>query len=151
MNLIVKIPTIILLFVFACAKPDEISDEPEIKFKEIKFFGAESQPDSAWIFFDFTDGDGDLGQNDTTVNCILNYYEKDGLGVKLYPQFKRTYSLPNLTPDATNKGIEGTISIAIKPSPVFNIFTDSLYQWTIQVWDRSGNASNITETPFLNK
>lgn len=151
MKLIVKIPTIILLFVFACTKPDDISDVPEIEFKQIQFFGDFNSPDSAWIHFDFKDGDGNLGEDDTTINCVLNYYEKDGQSVKLFPEFKRSYSLPDLTPNASDKAIEGVISIAIKPSPVYNIFSDSLYQWTIQVWDRAGNASNISSTPFLSK
>lgn len=108
--------------------------------------------DSAVYLFGFTDGDGDLGSEDSAeFNCFLNYYEKDGDSMKLYPAFQREYRLPSLTPNAKNKAIEGEISLTIKPAPIFNILNDSVYQWGCFIRDRAGNESDEIKSSIQSK
>lgn len=117
----------------------------------MQFFGPENMPDSALIVFTFIDEDGDLGNEDTLTNCEMRYFERLNLNLVEFPDFKRTYSIPNLSPDAKNKYISGEMEFIIKPAPIFNIFSDSLYLWEIQIWDRAGNASNTIKTPLYDK
>jgi hypothetical protein len=141
------------LLVVGCIKDDEFSKIPSLEFKSFTTFsGNGTDIDSASFTFLFTDGDGDLGDDDTSVvNCFLDYYEKDGDTMKHFPQFQRTYRLPNLTPNAKDQSISGEVSIILKPAPIFNQLTDSLYEWSCKVNDRAGNLSNQVATNQLVK
>lgn len=137
----------------SCLKNDEYSEIPELSFISYKTFSANGvDVDSAVYVFGFTDGDGDLGSDDSSdVNCFLHYYEKDADSMRLYPSFQREYRLPSLTPNAKNKAIDGEISLTIKPAPTFNPLNDSVYQWGCTVMDRSGNESNEVKSAILSK
>ena len=39
----------------------------------------------------------------------------------------------------------------LKPAPIYNTLTDSLYEWRCSVEDRSGNQSNQVSTGLLTK
>lgn len=147
--LIPVLPTIVV----GCLKDDEYSVVPDLTFKSFKTFSANVVDiDSATFTFSFTDGDGDIGSSDTTVlNCFMDYYEADGDTMKYFPSFQRQYRLPNLTPNAKNKSIEGEISLTIKPAPIFNPATDSAYQWKCFIIDRAGNESNVVSSPVYSK
>lgn len=150
-NLLVKVLSIVVFLLFSCTKSNDINPIPQITFKKMQFFGPSTMPDSALIVIGFVDENGDLGNEDSTTNCVMRYWERINLNNIEFPQFKRTYTLPNLSPDAKNKYISGEIELIIKPAPVFNIFSDSLYFWEVQIWDRAGNASNIVKTPLYDK
>ena len=141
------------LLVAGCIKDDEFSEIPVLEFKSFNTFSANGNDlDSASFTFSFTDGDGNLGSDDTTVvNCFLDYYEKDGDTMKYFPQFQRSYRLPSLTPNAKDQSISGEVSITIKPAPIFNLLTDSVYEWRCTVNDRVGNNSNQITTGILIK
>ena len=80
------------------------------------------------------------------------YEEKNGDSTTAFPEIlPRKYNLPNLTPNARDKNIEGSISLILKPAPIYNIATDSSYRYTCYVIDREGNSSNIISTNWNSK
>lgn len=144
----ISLITLTVVITTSCLKNDEYSSVPELTFISYNTFSSDGvDVDSAVYTFSFTDGDGDLGSDDSAVvNCFLHYYEKDADTMKLYPSFIREYRLPSLTPNAKNKAIDGEISLTLKPAPIFNPFNDSTYQWGCTVMDRAGNESNEIRT-----
>ena len=139
------------LFLVGCIKDDEFPVIPSLEFKEFQIFSGNGI-DSAVFTFSFKDGDGDLGNDDTlAVNCFLDYYEKDGDTMKYFPQFQRAYRLPSLTPNSKDQSISGEVSIVLKPAPIYNTLTDSVYAWRCSVEDRAGNKSNQISTVVLTK
>lgn len=147
---LIPLTTLILV---GCIKDDEFSDIPSLEFKNFETHSANgSDIDSASFTFSFKDGNGDLGDDDTTVvNCFLDYYEKDGDTMKYFPQFQREYRLPSLTPNAKDQSISGEVSITLKPAPIYNILTDSIYEWRCFVLDRAGNKSNEASSGTMSK
>ena len=137
-----------------CIKDDNFDIVPILNFEEYTVYSDnENNVDSALFKFLFTDGDGDLGSVDSTeFNCFLMYEEKNGDSTTTFPEIMpREYSLPNLTPNAQDKNIEGSISLILKPAPIFNIDTDSAYRYRCYVIDRAGNSSNIISTNWNSK
>ena len=49
----------------SCFEPPEFSDEPEISFNSIEFVPVETRRDSLILTFNFRDGDGDIGLDNT--------------------------------------------------------------------------------------
>ncbi len=141
------------LLVAGCIKDDEFSDIPELEYKSFDTFASNGTDiDSASFTFLFKDGNGDLGSDDTTVvNCFFDYYEKDGDTMKYFPQFQRTYRLPSLTPNAKDQSISGEVSITLKPAPIYNLLTDSAYEWRCTVKDRAENESNQISAGVITK
>ena len=137
-----------------CIKDDNFDIVPILNFEEYTVYSDnDNNVDSALFKFLFTDGDGDLGSVDSTeFNCFLMYEEKNGDSTTTFPEIMpREYSLPNLTPNAQDKNIEGSISLILKPAPIFNIATDSAYRYRCYVIDRAGNSSNIISTNWNSK
>tara|TARA_B100001778_G_scaffold334625_1_gene346820 strand:- start:2414 stop:2884 length:471 start_codon:yes stop_codon:yes gene_type:complete len=137
-----------------CIKDDNFDIVPVLDFEEYTVYrNIENIVDSAVFKFLFTDGDGDLGSLDSTeFNCFLIYEEKNGDSIGTFPEISpREYSLPNLTPNAQDKNIEGSISLILKPAPIYNISSDSAYRYTCYVIDRAGNKSNTITSGWTNK
>ena len=130
----------------SCIKNDDFDLIPVLEFEEYNTFrDVENKVDSAYFKFNFQDGDGDLG-SDThdDFNCFLIYEEKNGDSIASFPEMMpREYSLPNLTPNAQDKNIEGVITLILKPAPIYNFSTDSAYRYACYVVDRDGNYSNV--------
>tara|TARA_B100001540_G_scaffold204853_1_gene180467 strand:+ start:980 stop:1465 length:486 start_codon:yes stop_codon:yes gene_type:complete len=142
------------ILLFSCIKDDDFDAVPSIDFKEYTVYvNSLNSVDSALFKFSFTDGDGDLGSlNSDEFNCFLIYEEMHGDSIVGFPEIPpREYSLPNLTPSARDKNIEGSISLILKPVPIFNISTDSIYRYTCYVIDRKGNKSNTITSGWNEK
>tara|TARA_B100000963_G_scaffold359927_1_gene388803 strand:- start:632 stop:1105 length:474 start_codon:yes stop_codon:yes gene_type:complete len=138
----------------SCIKDDDFDIVPILDFEEyIVFENIDDTADSALFKFLFTDGDGDIGSTDSTVfNCFLLYEEKNGDSIATFPEIMpREYSLPNLTPNAQDKNIEGSISLILKPAPIYNFSSDSAYRYRCYIIDRAGNKSNIISTGWNSK
>ncbi|MCX6182320.1 MAG: hypothetical protein NT150_10365 [Bacteroidetes bacterium] len=146
----------IIFLLASCIKKKEFNVVPELTFQNYtvfydsidgKFFG-----DSAYLTFAFTDGDGDLGSDDESVESLfMSYYEDDGNGFVHQPDLDRAVSVPKLTSNGNNKGIEGTFLQIIKTypdvTPVYNYKTPYPYKWKLMMVDRAGHKSNVIETP----
>tara|TARA_Y100000739_G_scaffold47128_1_gene36510 strand:- start:629 stop:1102 length:474 start_codon:yes stop_codon:yes gene_type:complete len=140
--------------ILGCIKDDNFDVVPVLDFEEYTVYrNINNEVDSALFKFLFKDGDGDIGSIDSTeFNCFLVYEEKNGDSITNFSQIlPREYSLPNLTPNARDKNIEGSISLILKPAPIFNIATDSAYRYKCYLVDRLGNYSNTISTNWNSK
>ncbi len=154
--LLVAITTCILS---ACLKPNTYPIEPVIEFKSFEFKG-----DSGVVKFSFTDGDGDIGLNDSDNespfdtgsvyynNIFIRYYEKvNGAWVQGTNPFgdpiEFKYRIQRITPTGNNKALKGEIIVNIVPIAYnpFSLNNDSI-KYDIKLVDRAIHLSNIAET-----
>ena len=133
------------LLLVGCIKDDNFDVVPLIEFQGFEVFkSSENAIDSAKFEFTFQDGDGDIGAIDSSeFNCFLIYEEKhlDSI-ITLSSVPNRAYSIPNLTPNAKDKNIEGVISLTIKPAPIYSLLNDSMYRYSCYVIDRANHYSD---------
>jgi len=98
------------------------------------------------ITFEFTDGDGNIGEpeNSKTKNLFVSEY---GIlnGVKQTP-VESQYRLPDVTPDGQNKSLKGEVDVDIV---LFANYPHDSVQYEIYISDRSNNESNIISTPII--
>ncbi len=140
---------------YACVKPPDYPKEPVIGFKSLSKNSlrqsARDPNESLSITFSFTDGDGDLGFQDTSTSLFIT----DGrTGFK-----KPAYSIPYVEQQGAGNGISGEITIRV-PSEccignlngfpvacrdVRQAFDTFFYR--IAIKDRAGNLSNEIRTP----
>ena len=97
------------------------------------------------ITFEFTDGDGNIGEpdNSETKNLFVSEY---GIlnGVKQAP-ITSEYRMPDITPNGQNKSLKGEVDLEIVL--LFYPYDSVLYE--IYIVDRSNNESNIISTPMI--
>jgi len=138
------------LFALSCTQPPDYPDEPVIKFerlsKSIMQQGNLLQ-DSLLLTISFTDGDGDLGDEENNVHIRL----KD----KRINLESATFSIPLIPEQGSGNGISGDINMVVFTSccildnrtcePFAELPVDTLI-YEIQIEDRAGNLSNIVES-----
>ena len=155
---------IVSLVLQSCFKKEEYPIEPNIAYDSFKVFG-----DSATLTFNFTDGDGDLGLNDSDTlapydissefhyNIYVNYYEKDdqqgwvqGLDLDGNPVVFRYRMEPVIT-KGKSKGIKGKIEIGISNGLYYNPLSDQsdTLKYDIQLIDKALHKSNIIESEVI--
>ncbi len=143
--------------IFACTIRPQFSIIPELTYTGLSSNSMTQSSvlgDSIFLYFQFTDGDGDIGvaefQNEfdliITDNRTGNVYDR--------------YKTPFVPEQGASNGIEGTVSLklfttccifneSIPPCSAPPQFpTDSL-TLDIQMFDRAGNASNIITTELI--
>jgi hypothetical protein len=136
---------IILIAIQSCKKTEEVSPIPFIELEYIQVNNNGFVDTSASVKIFYRDGDGDLGSlNDNTAqkeNVFVRAYEKkNGVFSFLIDQ---NATMPNLTPTASNKTIEGEIEYLLQlPLQVNN---DTLY-YEVYIQDRAGHKSNVLKT-----
>lgn len=134
-----------VLWMAGCKKKEEISPIPYIELQLLQVNNNGFIDTSATVKFYYRDGDGDLGsltdQTSQEENIFIKTYEKkNGVFNFLIDQ---NATMPNLTPTASNKNIEGEIEYLLQlPLAVNN---DTL-KYEIYIKDRSGNKSNAINT-----
>jgi hypothetical protein len=120
--------------------------------------------DSAMVSFGFTDGDGDIGLDDSELdppydsssvyyyNLYLDYYEKDdangwqqGTDLNGNP-ISFQYRIQRIEVKGKQRGMKGTIDVALNDFQ--NPFSDQsdTIKFTIKLIDRALNESNVIET-----
>jgi len=149
-----------LLFILSCTKPPHYPNEPVIKFNRLSKNTAKAgfgSQDSLLITFDFTDGDGDIGNEDNQINVQFKDLRDDS-------EFL-TYSIPFIPVRGANNGISGEVSIILElgnpiccftPEGIGDCFPPFLVEkdtmvYEIYILDRAGNRSNkiLTDSIFL--
>jgi hypothetical protein len=135
----------------ACTKAPDFPVVPVISNlrtnKDVLLQGFSNQ-DTLWFFFDFTDGDGDLGSEDS-----LNIFVIDDRDNNVF----ESYRIPFLPIEGAKNGIEG--SIRARANTTCCIFPDNtppctpslVYPrdtvlYSLYIVDRAGNKSNILTT-----
>lgn len=141
----------------ACLKPEKFPDEPSISYKSFEQFG-----DSASLTISFTDGDGDVGldESDSSApfdtaspyynNLFVDYEElRNGTWTPITFEIPLCYRIPRITPTGQNKALEGEIAVAIEPWPIVPGNTYDTVRFHVRLYDRALNESNrVTSDPI---
>ncbi|MBK7946699.1 MAG: hypothetical protein IPJ85_15975 [Flavobacteriales bacterium] len=134
--------------------------EPAIKFQsftEFRDIGA-NQRDSASLVIYFTDGDGDIGLDDSDssppfntgsdyyYNLFVEYEElQNDVWVPVSLALPLRYRIPRITPTGQNKALEGEIAVALP----WRIIPDSVtrtVRFNVRLVDRKLHESNRVYT-----
>jgi hypothetical protein len=135
----------------SCLKKQTASPIPVISFKDFQ-----ANKDTANLYINFIDGDGDIGltQSDTVApnnyNCYISYIEKQrGVWVKRDLPSEFNYRIPNVNTSSKKKNIQGEIKIALKPF-YYDIFSSyDTIKYEIYIVDKALNKSNVISTPEI--
>ena len=150
-------PIAVLLFLAACATPPEYPNEPIIEFVSLSkdtlsrpLGGVDAFADSVLVTISFTDGDGDIGDIDTTLSLVF-IDSRNGA--------KNDLKIPFVNEVGASSGIKGEISFIVNaqccifPDPFINPCTDVLpgypydpLTYDVYITDRAGNESNTVTT-----
>ena len=144
----------------SCIQPPDLPDEPVITFtgmsRNFMDQGALNQ-DSIVVFFDFTDGDGDIGFKPSdrrldNFDMIIIDKRTDNVQDRFF--------LPHVPPKGAGNGIVGSARVVVfgtcciyddgsaSCEPNENQLTDSV-EFEIYIRDRAGNESNRITTPTI--
>ena len=132
---------LIVLLLFACKKDETLSVVPIIEFKSISPLTAQEYIDDINITISYTDGDGDLGENNPDVYNLFVLDNRNGIEYK--------FRIPELSPNGNEIAIEGHFNIKINGSGITNGSTSQQVNYDIYVTDRGGNVSNTVSTPYI--
>ena len=145
-----------------CVKPPDYPIEPVIAFQSVSPNTTLQQPffkasDTVYtdLTFTFTDGDGDLGFEDSETSLIIT-------DTRL-PNIPLNYLIPLVPAEGSGNGISGTVVVRVPvscciPDPVDGIplpacDTSSITMqlrdtvvYSIQIKDRAGHLSNVVES-----
>lgn len=135
-------------FFSSCLKKQTASPVPAIEFKSFI-----ANKDTAELYINFIDGDGDIGltQNDTVApnnyNCFITYIEKQmGVWVKRELPIDFNYRIPIVNTSNKKKTIKGEIKIAIKPFYYDPFSQFDTIKYELYIVDRALNKSNVIST-----
>ncbi len=148
MKNIVLLSIVLALAITACIQPPDYPIEPEIEFVSVSKSEVLQAIDTFRINFAYTDGDGDIGLDlDDPDNNVIITDSRTG--------FEESFKVPVVPQQGASNGISGEISLLVFASCCLNSNPICLptteanpeeVTYTIQMFDKSGNASNIIQT-----
>lgn len=151
--------TVLLAGIFSCVKPPNYPNEPQIEYiglnkSAITQGNLNTPPDTLEVIFSFTDGDGDIGFPDDSLNVFdaFLYDSRDS--------FRHIFRLPVLPEQGIGNGVSGEITLRVPNRlPICCTFPDGstacrpstryptdTMSFLIQIMDRAGHLSNIVRT-----
>ena len=146
--------SLLISLVVGCIKAPEFPDIPEIELLGLsnsRMKQSAFNEDSTVVFIEFTDGDGDIGSDDS-----LNVFVKD-----LRDNFiSNRFRIPYVPEAGANNGISGELSLTLYTTcctypngqapctPSDQFLFDSI-SYEIYIVDRAGNESNRIVTPRI--
>jgi hypothetical protein len=142
---------------FSCVQPPEYPIEPEIEyigFNTLTFpqGGPNVPSDTLVLRFSFTDGDGDIGFDDSTIDIFLTD-SRTG--------FEEIRKLPVIPEEGVGNGISGEITLRFPNQPTqiccliegeqgcngpIEGAPSDTFSYRVQIKDRAGNLSNVIQT-----
>ncbi|MEM6630573.1 MAG: hypothetical protein AAF694_12920 [Bacteroidota bacterium] len=137
-----------LFFLFGCNNDPGFSNEPTLTFVDIQPRSPRQFRDTINITVSFTDGDGDLGDDN---NEVKNIFVIDNRPWLTEEQAQLFFTVPNLTPNTKNPAIQGTITVQIPPTiirPGLGL-TEEATTFDVFVIDRADNESNRVTTDSI--
>ena len=132
---------LILIVLFSCKKEEVISDTPIIDFVSISPTTAQEYTDDIIITISYTDGDGDLGENNPD---IYNRFVEDNRNNIIYH-----FRIPELSPSGSTIIIEGNFNITINGTGITDSTASQKVNYDIYIKDRAGNTSNKVTTSSI--
>lgn len=139
----IKIPFLILVSIcfFSCSKDSSVSSVPVIKFLDVNSTTIKEFKDSLVIRFEYTDADGDIGEDNPDKNDL--FIKDRRLANADY------YFVKPLSPPGSEIKIKGIISVQIKNTFLLGTGNSELTQFDIKLRDKAGNWSNSINTPNI--
>lgn len=138
--------TLIIPFLFLtyCKKDigNKISDIPSIEFVSVSSQSIKANKDSLSIIFNYKDGNGDLGENNSDAR---NLFVTDNRNNVTYQ-----YRIKQLAPDNESIAIQGELAVVFNTVPLLN--ADSILEqviYSLYIKDRAGNQSNSVSTTAI--
>lgn len=144
----------------SCLKPVSYPVEPFITYKEFAAVG-----DSANLYIEFTDGDGDIGLTENEIyppydsssiyyyNLFIKYFEKvdgvwqPGKTIPAGEDIEFNYRIQYIEPQGQNKALKGEIRVMLQPFYYNPVSPDSdTIKYSIQMCDRALHMSNVVES-----
>lgn len=140
-SFLVVLSVIVLLTASSCKKEETISATPAIRFVSISPNPAIKNTDEIDILIEYTDGDGDLGENTPDKKNVFVTDERNNVTYE--------FRISQLSP-TTGIIIKGKLNIHL-PAQGFmdDTHTSETATYKIFVMDRAGNMSNEVITPAL--
>ena len=139
------LPSFIVFFVLlafvSCSKDSALSSVPVIKFLDVNSTSIKEFKDSLVIRFEYTDADGDIGEDNPDKNDL---FVKDRRLVSA-----DYYFVKPLSPPGSEIKITGIISVQIKNTFLLGTGNSELTQFNLKMRDRAGNWSNSINTPNI--
>jgi len=132
---------LILIVLFSCKKEEEVSEIPIIDFVSIFPTTAQEYTDDIIITISYTDGDGDLGENNPD---IYNLLVEDNRNNIIYH-----FRIPELSPSGSTITIEGNFNITINGTGITDSTASQKVNYDIYIKDRAGNTSNKVTTSSI--
>lgn len=125
---------------FSCKKESVVfNSTPTIEFISISPAIANQYTDSVTVTIKYTDGDGDLGENNASVkNCFIR---DNRIGI-VYE-----YRIKQLAPN--NSPITGTLNLELGGQGITDNSSQQYVSYTIYVKDRAGHTSNSVVTSSI--
>lgn len=142
MNLRILLAFAIVVLFAGCKKEEPISAIPSIKFISISPNPAVKYQDEVTITIEYTDGDGDLGENTADMKNLFVTDSRNNVTSE--------FRIPQLAPTNSNIIIKGNLNINLPPQGFVDDSNSSeTVTYSIYVKDRAGNASNTIQTGVL--
>jgi hypothetical protein len=132
---------LILIVLFSCKKEEEVSVIPIIDFESISPNTAQEYTDDIIITISYTDGDGDLGENNPDIHNLFVEDNRNGIEYK--------FRIPELSPSGSTITIEGNFNITINGTGITDESSSQKVDYSIYVKDRAGNTSNKVTTSSI--
>ncbi len=136
---------ILLLSVFcliaSCKKETGISTIPEIAFISISPSVVKEYKDSIVFTFSYTDGDGDLGENNADAKNLFLTDNRNGITYQ--------FRIPLLAPTGSSVAIKGNLNVVLNNTGITNSASSQTVTYRIYVKDRAGNQSNSITTSAI--
>lgn len=137
----ISIVVLSLLMLNACKKDSATGTAPVIKLISVSATDIKEFKDSLTIEIEYTDGDGDIGEDDPDKNSLQikdrRLTEADFYFVK-----------PLAPPDSDIK-ITGRIQVQIKNTFLLGTGNAEITQFDIKLRDKAGHWSNSINTPNI--
>ncbi len=148
------LPSILCLFFSQCANPPEYPIEPQLSFIGLSKSNMKQgaiNADSLLVTVGFTDGDGDIGTDDS-LSLFVTDTRDNFLAAK--------YKLPFVAEQGAANGISGEISFVLEstccyypdiipPCTPSTVYPKDTVIYTVMIKDRAGNKSNQLALPMI--
>lgn len=172
----VQLYALIILSITSCVRKENLSETPTLAYVSSTAFKDTAARDSSLIVrLKYTDGDGDIGLDETQIdgpfaltektyyNLIIRVFEIDSQGQEkqlidpfggTFDYFKDTVHfsqrLKSLTPEGNVKSIKGNFEVSLLYLRFLfaGLKPDKIY-FTFQLYDRKLHTSEIVRTPVL--
>ena len=128
-----------MIFLLTSCKKDkkEYETTPVITFKSISP-NPVTEYEPLLITFEYTDGDGDLGENNASVKNL--FVTDNRIGITY------SYRIQQLSPANAIIAIQGTMDAKIDNAVITNNAVEQYVNYSLYVTDRAGHKSNIITT-----